>query len=278
MKTKYVPNMTLNSGYEIPQLGVGAFLLPPNETEAIMTEALAQGYRHIDTAAMYRNEAEVGRAIKNSGIAREDLYITTKVKNTDHGSAAVQRAIDESLKELDLDYLDLYLMHWPAPGRGLYVDTWMGMQAAVSAGKVRSIGVCNFMPEHLHDIIEASGVVPAVNQIELHPAFQHPVLQQLHRELGILTQAWGPLGQNKYQLNSLPGFEAIAQAHSKSVQQVAIRWHLQLGNIVFPKTRTPERLGQNLDVFDFELSPAEMQTIAALDVGFRLGNNPYFRN
>lgn len=278
MKTKYVPNMTLNSGYEIPQLGVGAFLLPPNETEAIMTAALAHGYRHIDTAAMYRNEAEVGRAIKKSGIARDDLYITTKVKNTDHGSAAVQSAIDESLKELDLDYLDLYLMHWPAPGRGLYVDTWMGMQAAVSAGKVRSIGVCNFMPEHLHDIIEASGVVPAVNQIELHPAFQQPALQQLHRELGILTQAWGPLGQNKYQLASLPGFEAIAQAHSKNVQQVAIRWHLQLGNIVFPKTRTPERLGQNLDVFDFELSSAEMQAIAALDVGFRLGNNPYFRN
>jgi 2,5-diketo-D-gluconate reductase A len=273
-----IPDVVLNDGSAIPQLGVGVFLLPPNETEAIVSEALAVGYRHIDTAAMYQNEAEVGRAIAKSGVERADLYITTKVKNTDHGFDSVQRAIEQSLEELQLDYLDLYLMHWPAPLRGLYVETWLGMEAAVASGKVRSIGVCNFLPEHLDAVLAAGQIVPAVNQIELHPAFQQPELRAYHAKHGILTEAWGPLGQNKYQLSSLPGLNEIAERHGKSVHQVTLRWHLQLGNIVFPKTRSPERLKQNLDVFDFELTAEDMVAIAKLDVAFRLGNNPHFRS
>jgi 2,5-diketo-D-gluconate reductase A len=273
-----IPNLVLNDGTQIPQLGVGVFLLPPSETEAIVSAALEVGYRHIDTAAMYQNEAEVGRAIAKSGHNRDDLYIATKVKNTDHGFESVQRAIEQSLEELQLDYLDLYLMHWPAPLRGLYVETWLGMEAAVASGKVRSIGVCNFLPEHLDAVLAAGQIVPAVNQIELHPAFQQPELRAYHAKHGIVTEAWGPLGQNKYQLSSLPGLTAIAERHGKSVHQVTLRWHLQLGNIVFPKTRSPERLKQNLDVFDFELSAQDMAAIAKLDVAFRLGNNPHFRS
>lgn len=272
-----IPELTLNSGHVIPQLGVGAFLLPADQTESLMLSALEVGYRHIDAATMYQNEAEIGAAIARSGVARSDIFLTTKVKNTDQGFKTTKRAFQRSLEDLQTDYLDLYLIHWPAPGRDLYEETWAAMIEIRDSGLTRSIGVCNFEPIHLSKIME-QGVVPAVNQVELHPAFQQTKLRDFHNEHGILTQAWGPLGQNKYQLASLPGIENIANKHGKSVYQVTLRWHIQLGNTIFPKTQKVERLQENLNIFDFELDAEDMSDFANMNVDFRLGNSPYFRN
>lgn len=276
--TNLSSSVALPSGAQIPRLGFGVFLMSETDVRRCVEDALAVGYRHIDTAAVYKNEGAVGEALRASGVNRDEVFITTKVYNGDHGYQSTLDAARTSLDTLGLDYLDLYLIHWPAPGRGLYADTWRALIELKEQGLARDIGVCNFQPEHLVTIIEETGVTPAVNQVELHPAFQQKSLKNYHQEKGILTQGWGPLGQGKYQLGQLEGLTDIATDVGKTLHQVVIRWHLQCGHIIFPKTTDGQRLRQNVDVFDFELTDAHMATIDAVDVDFRLGNNPYFRN
>jgi len=268
------PHLTLNDGRSIPQLGLGVFLVDPAEAERIVSDALEVGYRHIDTAMIYKNEEGVGRAIAKSGIPREELFITTKLWNSDQGTDSARAALDTSLSKLGLDYVDLYLIHWPAPKYGKHVESWQTLVELRETGKARSIGVSNFMQTHLDDLAQASDVVPVVNQVELHPAFQQRELRAFQEPRGILTEAWGPLGQGKYELAELPGLAEIAERHGKTVQQVAIRWHLQEGIIVFPKTTRRERMIENAEVFDFELSADEMATIAAADRDQRVGAHP----
>jgi 2,5-diketo-D-gluconate reductase A len=267
------PHLTLNDGNRIPQLGLGVFLVEPDEAERIVSDAFEVGYRHIDTARIYKNEEGVGRAIASSGIARDELYITTKLWNSDQGADTARGALEASLERLGLDYVDLYLIHWPAPKYGKHVESWEALIELKEAGLAKSIGVSNFMQSHLEDI-DSSGVVPVVNQIELHPAFQQRELRAFQESRGTLTEAWGPLGQGKYELAELAGLAEIAERHGKSVQQVAIRWHLQEGIIVFPKTTKRERMVENADVFDFELSADEMAVIAAADKDLRVGAHP----
>jgi 2,5-diketo-D-gluconate reductase A len=269
-----VPLITLNDGREIPQLGFGVFKVDPAETERIVSEALEAGYRHIDTAAIYGNEAGVGAAIAASGIAREELFITTKLYNHDQGTQSAFDAMDLSLEKLGLDYVDLYLIHWPAPSRDLYLESWLALEQIAAQGKARSIGVSNFQVDHLARVIEGSSTVPAVNQIELHPAFQQHTVRDFAAQHDVRIEAWGPLGQGKYDLFTLPAIEAAAAAHGKSPAQVVIRWHLQSGIIVFPKSNTAERIRENFDVFDFELTADEVAAIDALDAGKRVGANP----
>lgn len=268
------PHLTLNDGRTIPQLGLGVFLVDPAEAERIVSDALEVGYRHIDTAMIYKNEEGVGRAIAKSGIPREELFITTKLWNSDQGTDSARAALDTSLEKLGLDYVDLYLIHWPAPKYGKHVESWQTLVELRESGKARSIGVSNFMQTHLDDLAQVSDVVPVVNQVELHPAFQQRELRAFQEPRGTLTEAWGPLGQGKYELAELPGLAEIAERHGKSVQQVAIRWHLQEGIIVFPKTTKRERMVENAEVFDFELSADEMATIAAADRDQRVGAHP----
>ena len=267
------PHLTLNDGNRIPQLGLGVFLVEPDEAERIVSDAFEVGYRHIDTARIYKNEEGVGRAIASSGLSRDELYITTKLWNSDQGADTARPALEASLERLGLDFVDLYLIHWPAPKYGKHVESWNALIELKEAGLVTSIGVSNFMRQHLEDI-DASGVVPVVNQIELHPAFQQRELRAFQEPRGTLTEAWGPLGQGKYELAELAGLAEIAERHGKSVQQIAIRWHIQEGIIVFPKTTKRERMIENADVFDFELSAEEMATIAAADKGLRVGAHP----
>ncbi|NHF62202.1 aldo/keto reductase [Microcella pacifica] len=269
-----IPNLTLSDGKTIPQLGFGVFLVEPDEAERVVSEALEVGYRHIDTARVYKNEEGVGRAIAKSGIPREELFITTKLWNSDQGADTTPAALDASLERLGLDYVDLYLIHWPAPKYGKHVETWQAMVELRETGKARSVGVSNFLEKHLDDIAAVSDVSPVVNQIELHPAFQQRALRAHQEQWGIRTESWGPLGQGKYELAELPGLTDIAASHGKSVQQVAIRWHLQEGLIVFPKTTQRERMVENAAVFDFELSADEMATIAAADRDQRVGSHP----
>ena len=267
------PHLTLNDGNRIPQLGLGVFLVEPDEAERIVSDAFEVGYRHIDTARIYKNEEGVGRAIASSGLSRDELYITTKLWNSDQGAETARPALEASLERLGLDYVDLYLIHWPAPKYGKHVESWNALIELKEAGLVTSIGVSNFMRQHLEDI-DASGVVPVVNQIELHPAFQQRELRGFQEPRGTLTEAWGPLGQGKYELAELAGLAEIAERHGKSVQQIAIRWHIQEGIIVFPKTTKRERMIENADVFDFELSADEMAVIAAADKDLRVGAHP----
>jgi 2,5-diketo-D-gluconate reductase A len=267
-----IPQISLRDSDTIPQLGFGVFQIPPRETEEVVAQALSAGYRHIDTAAAYRNEPEVGQAIHASGLERGEVFVTTKCFNDDHGYEQAKRALDASLKRLETDYVDLYLIHWPVPAHDKYVETWKAFIDTRAEGLVRSIGVSNFQPAHLERIIRETGETPAINQIELHPYFQQRGLRHEHEELGIVTEAWSPLAQGKA-LDD-PAIVAIAQAHAKTPGQVVIRWHLQLGNVVIPKSVTPQRIEENFDVFDFELSAAEMQTIETLDAGDRTGPDP----
>jgi len=270
--TEPVPTLALRGGAHIPQLGFGVFQVPPGETEVAVAQALQAGYRHIDTAAAYRNEAAVGLAVRTSGLERSAVFITTKCSNDDHGYEQATRAFHDSLKRLEVDYLDLYLIHWPVPVHDSYVETWKAFIDLRDAGLVRAIGVSNFQPAHLERLIAETGETPAVNQVELHPHLQQPGLRHEHEQLGILTEAWSPLAQGRV-LGDEPILRA-AEAHSKTPAQVVIRWHLQLGNVVIPKSVTPERIVQNFEVFDFELTAAEMQAIAALDAGTRTGPDP----
>lgn len=267
-------SLTLNTGDQIPQLGLGVFKVDDDVCEQIVRDALEIGYRHIDTAMIYRNEAAVGRAIASSGIPRDELFVTTKLWNSDQGATATPEALATSLELLGLEYVDLYLIHWPAPLRDEYVASWLALEELHQQGLVRAIGVSNFEPEHLERVLEEGSIVPAINQVELHPAFQQRKLRAFQEPLGIITEAWGPLGQGKYELSELPGLTEIAEAHGKSIQQIVLRWHLQEGVVVFPKTVRKERMMENLSVFDFELSPEEMTALAAMDADRRVGTHP----
>ncbi len=270
-----VPTLTLNDGHEIPQLGFGVFLVDPAETERIVSDALEVGYRHIDTAAAYRNEDGVGRAIAASGIPRDELFVTTKLANPEQGHDTALAAIDSSLQQLGLDYVDLYLIHWPVPSKDRYVETWKAFEQIRDSGRARSIGVSNFMVPHLQRLLDETGTVPAVNQIELHPYHQQPEVTAFGHEHGIATEAWGPLGQGKYPLLELPEITAVAQAHGVSPAQVVIRWHLQQGNIVFPKSNSRQRMAENFDVFGFELTADEQAAITGLERAGRVGGDPF---
>jgi 2,5-diketo-D-gluconate reductase A len=267
-----IPHLPLSANERIPQLGFGVFQVPPRETEEVVANALSAGYRHLDTAAAYRNEGAVGEAVHASGLDRGEIFITTKCWNDDHGYEQAKRACKASLERLELSYLDLYLIHWPVPVGDLYVETWKAFIELQSEGLVRSIGVSNFEPAHLERLIAETGVTPAINQVELHPHFQQIGLRREHERLGILTEAWSPLGQG-LELTD-PVIVEIAQAHSKTAAQVILRWHLQIGNVVIPKSATPARIEENVDVFDFELSDTQLQAIEELDAGTRTGPDP----
>ncbi|MEL0149627.1 MAG: aldo/keto reductase [Pontimonas sp.] len=267
-------SLTLNTGDSIPQLGLGVFKVEDDICEQIVLDALEVGYRHIDTAMIYRNEAAVGRAIAKSGIPRDELFVTTKLWNSDQGADTTADALATSLELLGLDYVDLYLIHWPAPLRDEYVASWLALEGLHREGLVKAIGVSNFEPEHLERVLEEGAIVPAINQVELHPAFQQRKLRAFQEPRGIITEAWGPLGQGKYDLAELPGLQDIAESQGKSIQQIVLRWHLQEGVAVFPKTVRKERMIENLSVFDFELSEAEMEAMAAMDADRRVGTHP----
>lgn len=268
------PTIALNDGVSIPQLGFGVFKVDPDETERIVLDALEVGYRHIDTAAIYGNEVGVGRAIAASGIPRDELFITTKLWNSDQGTQSAFDAMDVSLEKLGLDHVDLYLIHWPTPKRDLYLESWLALEQIKERGKTRSIGVSNFQNPHLDRVIAGSSTVPAINQIELHPAFQQRDVTTHNRSLGVHIEAWGPLGQGKYPLLEEEALVKAGNAHGKSPAQVAIRWHLQHERIIFPKSNSRERIAENFQVFNFELSTAEMAAIDSLDAGNRVGANP----
>jgi 2,5-diketo-D-gluconate reductase A len=268
-----VPGIELNSGATIPQLGFGVFQIEQSQTAETVAKALEIGYRHIDTAQMYGNEAEVGEAIRSSGIGRDELFVTTKCNNSNHGRLDSQKALDESLQKLGLDYVDLYLIHWPLPGKDLYVDTWRGLEEAAKDGKTKSIGVSNFQDHHLERLFSETETVPAVNQIELHPHMQQLAMRSFDERHGIATEAWSPIGQGKGVIDE-PTIEGIAKKHDKTGAQVTLRWHVQLGNIVFPKSVTPSRIQENFDIFDFELSDEEMSAIGELERAERLGPDP----
>jgi 2,5-diketo-D-gluconate reductase A len=265
------PNITLNDGNVIPQLGFGVWQVPNAEAAKVVGTAISTGYRSIDTAAIYGNEAGVGKAIAASPVPRAKLFITTKLWNDRHTTA--QRAFDESLKRLQLDYLDLYLIHWPKPRQNAYVEAWKALVQLKEEGRAKSIGVSNFTVSQLKQIIDATGVVPSINQIELHPRFQQKELAAYHEEQGIITESWSPLGQGT--LLHDPTLSELAQKHGKTAAQVVIRWHLDRGYIVIPKSVTPSRIRENFDVFDFSLDADDLAKIAALDrKDGRIGPDP----
>ncbi len=267
-----VPTVALRDGMEIPQLGFGVFQVPPEETQEVVEEALASGYRHIDTAAAYRNEEGVGRAIAASGLGREDTFVTTKLWNSQQGYDSALGAFDKSLKRLGMDHVDLYLIHWPAPTQDRYLDTWRAFERIQEEGWARSIGVSNFRIEDLERLKREAEYLPAVNQIELHPRLQQAELRAWHADNAIATEAWSPLAQGA--LLSEGTIETIAAHHEKTPAQAILRWHLQLGNVVIPKSVTPERIRENIELFDFELSEDDMAAIARLDAGKRIGPDP----
>ncbi|MFD4367112.1 aldo/keto reductase [Rhodococcus sp. NPDC058521] len=274
-ETSTVPTITLNDGNSIPALGFGVFQVPDEDTYDAVTHALKAGYRSIDTAKVYDNEAGVGRAIADSGIPRHELFVTTKLWNDDQGYESTVNALDASLVRLGLDYVDLYLIHWPVAKKGLFVDTFKAFQQLKKDGKTRSIGVSNFTQAHLEQLIEGTGEVPAVNQVELHPGLSQSDLRAFHTGQGIATEAWAPLGQGASLGNEIIG--DIAKTHGKTPAQVVIRWHLQIGNVVIPKSVTPERIVSNFDVFDFELTPEQINAIGGLDdsdIAGRIGGDP----
>jgi diketogulonate reductase-like aldo/keto reductase len=266
------PTVRLDDGIEIPQLGFGVFQITPDEVQARVEEALEAGYRHIDTAAAYNNEQGVGRALAASGLARDDVFITTKLRNGEQGRTSAADALRNSLERLGLEYVDLYLIHWPSPARDAYVDSWRAMIEAKEQGLVRAIGVSNFLPHHLERVIAETGVTPAVDQIELHPYFSQPELTRVLRERGVAVEAYSPLGQGR-DLDD-PTIAEIAATVGRSPAQVILRWHLQHGYIAIPKASSRSRMAANLDVLGFELSEADMLRIDSLDTGERIGGDP----
>ncbi|MEU5428641.1 aldo/keto reductase [Streptomyces olivoreticuli] len=268
-----VPSLTLNNGVEMPQLGYGVWQVPDDQAFDAVTTALETGYRSIDTAAVYGNEEGVGKALAATGVPRGEIFVTTKVWNSDHGYDATLRAFDASMDRLGLDYADLYLIHWPVPSRDTFVDTYKALEKLLADGRARAVGVCNFQPAHLERLLAETSVVPAVNQIELHPNLAQAELRALHARHGIATEAWSPLGQGKGLLSD-PTIARLAGKHGRTPAQIVLRWHLQLGNVVIPKSVTPSRIRENLDVFGFELDADDLRAVAALDNGNRLGPDP----
>ncbi|MGW5187839.1 aldo/keto reductase [Kribbella sp. NPDC004138] len=264
--------ITLNNGVRIPQRGFGVFQVPPGDTQAAVEQALEIGYRHIDTAAAYNNEAGVGAAVRASGLPRDELFVTTKLRNGEHGYESALTAYDETLQRLGLDYADLYLVHWPNPTVDRYVDSWRALERIYADGRVRAIGVSNFLPEHLDRLAKESEIVPAVNQIELHPTYQQRELTELCAERSIAVTAYSPLGQGG-DLDH-PVLAAIADAHGVTPAQAILRWHLQRGHIVIPKSVNPERIRANFALDGFELSDDEVASVTALENGNRLGSDP----
>lgn len=267
-----VPAVRLNNGVDIPQLGFGVWQVPDDQVADAIRVALDAGYRSIDTAAIYGNEGGVGRAVKEAGLPREELFVTTKVWNSEQGYDSTLRAFDDSLGRLGLDYVDLYLIHWPVPSRDRYVDTWRALEAIAAEGRARAIGVSNFQAPHLERLISQGSVVPALNQIELHPRFPQKQMREFHARHGIATEAWSPLAQGG--LLKDPVVAAMADRMGKTPAQVILRWHIQLGNVVIPKSVTPARIRQNLDVFDFELSSDDMEQLDRLETGAKVGPDP----
>jgi 2,5-diketo-D-gluconate reductase A len=267
-----LPAVTLHDGVEIPQLGFGVFQVPPEDTQETVEEALAAGYRHIDTAAAYRNEAGVGTAIAAAGLARDEVFVTTKLWNSQQGYDSTLAAFDKSLERLGFDFVDLYLIHWPVPSEDRYLDTWRAFERIQDEGRSRSIGVSNFRVEDLERLEEEAERRPTVNQIELHPSLQQAGLRAWHADHGVATEAWSPLAQGE--LLEEETIATIAAHHEKTVAQTILRWHLQLGNVVIPKSVTPERIRENIELFDFELSEDDMAAIARLDAGQRTGPDP----
>ena len=268
-----VPTLTLNDGRTIPQLGFGVFQIPQDETEVAVTTALQEGYRLIDTAQGYQNEEGVGAALAASDVAREDVFVTTKLANRHQGYDTTMAAFDASMAKLGLDVLDLFLIHWPQPMFDQYVDTWRAFEKLQADGRIRSIGVSNFEIEHFERLAAETGVVPAVNQVELHPQFPQAELRAYHAEHGIVTESWGPIGQGKGLLED-EHIQGVAQAKGRTPAQVVLRWHLQLGLVVIPKSVTPSRIAENIALFDFELDDDDMAAIAQVDTGVRLGADP----
>lgn len=284
---KSSPRVSLNNGVLIDQLGYGLYKVPVAEASGLVATALGTGYRHFDTAAMYGNETGVARGLSSAidsdggsggsgesspGLRREDVFITTKVWNDDQGYDKTLRAFDTSMVNLGLDYVDMYLIHWPCPRRGLFTETYSALETLYREGKVRAIGVCNFQPAHLDRLLQSAEVVPAVNQVELHPWLQQAELRSKHKALGIRTEAWSPLGRG--QVLADPVVLALAAEHGRTAAQIILRWHLQLGNIAIPKASSETRIRENLDVFGFELSGQDMADLAELDRGQRTGSHP----
>ncbi|SDS74924.1 Aldo/keto reductase [Pseudarthrobacter equi] len=262
--------LTLNNGVTIPQLGLGVFQVPPEDTQRIVEDAFEAGYRHIDTAAGYRNEAGVGAAIAATGLPREDIFVTTKLRNGEQGKA--QEAFQNSRKALGVDFVDLYLIHWPVPSQGVFVQAWKELERLYDNKQIRAIGVSNFLSDHLDTLLESSEIVPAVNQIELHPSYQQADLAAKCRSLGIEVEAYSPLGQGG-DLNG-NAVTAIADAHGATTAQVVLAWHLASGNIVIPKTVNPERMRENFAASSLTLSDDELASITALESGARIGSDP----
>jgi len=265
-------NLSMNNGNPIAQLGLGVYKVAQSEAVNLMREAVEVGYRRIDTAALYGNEAEVGQGIRESGIDRSDIFVTTKIWNDRQGYDESLKAIDESLSRLDLGYIDLLLIHWPSPAQDLYLETWKAFEKVLAGGLVRNIGVSNFQPRHLDRLMSNSEVKPVVNQVELHPFFQQLEVRDANARNHVLTESWSPLaraGKNENQI-----LQELSHQTGKTVSQVIIRWHLQLGNLVIPKTTHRDRLEENFNVFDFSLTQDQMEQIALLDEGSRMGPNP----
>jgi diketogulonate reductase-like aldo/keto reductase len=266
------PKIKLNNGQLIPRVGLGVYKVAGESAEPLIIEAFEAGYRRIDTAAFYGNEPEVGAAVRNSGLAREEIFVTTKIWKDDHGYDRALAAIDESLDRLDIEYIDMLLIHWPSPALNKFIDTWAAFQKAQELGKIRGIGVSNFQPTHLEQLLAAGGTVPAINQIELHPGLQQADVRGFNSAHGIRTEAWSPLARGRF--NDSEVITQIMSKHNRSATQVIVRWHVQLGNLVIPKTATASRLQGNISVFDFKLDDEDMAAIATLDSGLRTGPHP----
>jgi diketogulonate reductase-like aldo/keto reductase len=268
-----VPDLTMNDGRTIPQLGFGVFQIPQDETEVAVTTALKEGYRLIDTAQGYQNEEGVGAALAASDLSRDEVFVTTKLTNSEQGYDKTMAAFDASMTKLGIDVLDLFLIHWPLPMFDQFVDTWRAFEKLQADGRIRSIGVSNFEIEHFERLFAETDVVPAVNQVELHPQFPQAELRAFHAEHGILTESWGPIGQGKGLLENEHVLK-VARAKDRTPAQVVLRWHIQLGLVVIPKSVTPSRIAENFAVFDFELDESDMAEIAAVETGERLGPDP----